>query len=343
MSNDSMQPVPTEAPPRLALVTGASGFTGGHLARALLGRGWQVRALVRKADAAADLHAQGMQVAEGDLVDARAVDRAVAGCSHLFHVAALYREAKHPDQVYRDVNVGGTRNVVEAAWRHGVERMIHCSTAGVHGDIATLPADETTPYNPGDIYQETKLEGELLARRAFADGLPGVVFRPVGIYGPGDLRFLKLFRTIQTRRFVMFGPGAVSYHMTYIDDLVDGILLCAEHPEALGEVFLFAGECYTSINELVAAVARAVGVEPPRLRLPLAPLLGAAWACETVCRPLGIEPPLHRRRCDFFHKSRGFSTAKAERLLGYRPKVDLEEGIARTTRWYAEQGYLKPP
>jgi nucleoside-diphosphate-sugar epimerase len=337
----SEPPERPEASPRLALVTGATGFTGGHLARALLVRGWRVRVLARKANAAADLHAQGMEVVEGDLVDTRAVDRAVAGCSHVFHIAALYREAKHPDSVYRQVNVDGTRHVLDAAARHGVQRVVHCSTVGVHGDVDRLPADETAPFNPGDIYQETKLEGELLARRAFADGLPGVVFRPVGIYGPGDLRFLKLFRTIQKGRFVMFGRGDVSYHMTYIDDLVDGIMLCAEHPKALGEVFLLAGERYTTINELVVAVARAVGVEPPRLRLPLPPLLGAAWACETICRPVGIEPPLHLRRCDFFHKHRGFSIGKAKRLLGYRPKVDLAEGFDRTAGWYGEHGYLK--
>jgi dihydroflavonol-4-reductase len=331
-----------EPSPRLALVTGASGFTGGHLARALLARGWRVRALVRSARAAEDLRAQGMAVIQGDLADARVVDQAVAGCSHVFHIAALYREARHPDQVYREVNVGGTRHVLSAAARHGVRRVIHCSTAGVHGEVARLPADESAPFNQGDIYQETKLEGELLAQRAFADGLPGVVFRPVGIYGPGDLRFLKLFRTIQRGRFVMFGRGDVSYHMTYIDDLVDGIMLCAEHPQALGEVFLLAGERYTSVNELVAVVARAVGVEPPRRRLPLAPLLGAAWACETLCRPFGIEPPLHLRRCDFFHKARGFSIEKAKRRLGYQPKIELEEGFRRTARWYVEHGYLRP-
>jgi dihydroflavonol-4-reductase len=335
-------PMPIEPSPRLALVTGASGFTGGHLARTLLARGWAVRALVRSAPAAEALRAEGMAVVQGDLADARAVDQAVAGCSHVFHIAALYREARHPDQVYRDVNVGGTRHVLEAAARHGVKRVIHCSTAGVHGDVARVPADEEAPLNPGDIYQDTKLEGERLAQRAFADGLPGVVFRPVGIYGPGDLRFLKLFRTIQQGRFVMFGRGAVTYHMTYIDDLVGGILLCAEHPQALGEVFLLAGERYTTINELVAAVARAVGVSPPRRRLPLAPLLGAAWACETLCRPLGIEPPLHMRRCDFFHKARGFNIEKARRLLGYQPKVGLEEGFRRTARWYAEHGHLRP-
>jgi nucleoside-diphosphate-sugar epimerase len=282
-----------------------------------------------------------MAVVQGDLVDPQAVDQAIAGCSHVFHIAALYREARHPDRVYRDVNVGGTRHVLAAAARHGVQRVIHCSTAGVHGDVARVPADESAPLNPGDIYQDTKLEAERLAQRAFADGLPGVVFRPVGMYGPGDLRFLKLFRTIQQGRFVMFGRGEVTYHMTYIDDLVDGILLCAEHPQALGEVFLLAGERYTSINQLVAAVARAVGVEPPRRRLPLPPLLGAAWACETLCRPLGIEPPLHLRRCDFFHKARGFSIEKAKRLLGYQPQIGLEEGFRRTARWYVDHGYLR--
>jgi dihydroflavonol-4-reductase len=332
---------PAQGAGRRALVTGVTGFTGGHLARALLARGWQVKALVRDPETAGPLGAQGVELAPGDLVDRSAVDRAVAGCSHVFHIAAVYREAKHPDRVYRDVNVTGTRNVLDAAAKHEVERVIHCSTVGVHGDVAKVPADETAPANPGDIYQETKLEGELLAKEAFDRGLPGVIFRPVGIYGPGDLRFLKLFKTIQQRRFVMFGRGTVDYHLTYIDDLIDGVILCAEHPSALGDVFILAGARYTTINELVALVARAVGAEPPRLRLPLAPLLAGAWACETICRPLGVEPPLHLRRCDFFRKERGFSIDKAKRLLAYQPKVDLEDGLRRTARWYAERGYLQ--
>lgn len=336
-----MAELASDAAARRALVTGATGFTGGHLARALLARGWQVRALVRNPTQAAPLGALGVELAPGDLVDRGAVERAVAGCTHVFHIAALYREAKHGDQMYRDVNVGGTRNILDAAAEHGVTRTIHCSTAGVHGDVARLPADENAPFNPGDIYQETKLEAELLAKKAFESGLPGAVFRPVGIYGPGDLRFLKLFKTIQSGRFVMFGSGEVDYHLTYIDDLVDGILLLAEHPKALGETFILAGPRYTSINELVTLVAHAVGVEPPKRRLPLAPLLAAAWSCETLCRPLGIEPPLHVRRCDFFRKERGFSIDKATRLLGYRPRIDLEEGLRRTAQWYFEQGHLR--
>jgi nucleoside-diphosphate-sugar epimerase len=329
------------ASPRLALVTGATGFTGGHLARALRERGWPVRALVRDPSRAAALEALGVEMAKGDVTDAEAVDRAVAGCSHVFHIAALYREAKHPDRVYRAVNVTGTRHLLDAAARHEVKRFVHCSTVGVHGDVDRLPADEEAPFNPGDIYQATKLEGELLVKQALEAGVPGTIFRPVGIYGPGDVRFLKLFKGIHTGRFRMFGSGEVAYHMTYVSDLVEGILLCGEHPAAVGEAFILAGPRHTSINELVELVAAALDRAPPKGRLPLAPLLAAAWLCEGICRPLGIDPPLHRRRCDFFHKSRGFTSAKAQRRLGYSPQVDLAEGLRRTAAWYFEQGYLR--
>jgi nucleoside-diphosphate-sugar epimerase len=326
----------------LALVTGASGFTGGHLARALLRRGYRVRALVRSRAKAGALERAGAEIAEGDLTQARDVDKAVKGCSQVYHIAALYRQAKYPDHVYYDVNVGGTRHVLEAASRHGVERVIHCSTGGVHGDIKPVPADEDAPFNPGDVYQESKLQGELAAREAFTGGLPGAIVRPAAIYGPSDLRFLKLFRSVRSGLFCMFGRGETTYHLVYIDDLVEGIVLCGEHPDAIGETFILAGPRYTTINELVAGVAAAVGVPPPRVRIPLMPLLAAAWLCETACKPLGLEPPLHRRRCGFFTKARGFSSAKARRLLGYAPAVDLDDGLRATAAQYVAAGYLPP-
>jgi len=310
------------------------------LARVLARRGYRVRALVRDPARARVLADAGIEPVAGDLTRAQEVDAAVRGCTHVFHLAALYRDARHPDRAYRQVNVDGTRHVLEAAAKHQIGRVVHCSTVGVHGDVAQVPADEEAPFNPGDIYQETKLEGELLAREAFAGGLPGVIFRPVGIYGPGDLRFLKLFKTIHGGRFRMFGRGEVVYHLTYIDDLVAGIVLCGEHPRAVGETFILAGPRYTTINELVARVAAAVGVPPPKGRLPLAPLLVAARWCEAVCRPLGLEPPLYRRRCDFFTKSRGFSSAEAQRLLGYAPAVDLDQGLRQTADWYFAEGHL---
>lgn len=324
----------------LVLVTGATGFTGGHLARTLRQRGHAVRALVRAGSNAQGLTDDGIELCEGQLTSGEDVDRAVAGVHTIYHIAAAYREAKHPDRYYFDVNVGGTEKLLEAAKAHGCERFVHCSTVGVHGEIKQLPADENAPFDPGDVYQQSKLEGERVAMKAFGEGLPGVVFRPVGIYGPGDTRFLKLFRTIHRGKFRMFGSGEIVYHLTYIDDLIDGIILCGERPEALGRIYILAGARYTTLNELVAEVAAAVEKPAPRGHLPIWPLLAAATVCEAICRPLGIDPPLHRRRCDFFVKDRAFTSERARKELGYEPKVELTDGLAQTAKWYFEQGLL---
>lgn len=323
------------------LVTGATGFTGGHLARVLRRRGHPVRALVRPGAAVDALQALGVDLVEGDLCKQDDIVRAAAGVERIYHIAAVFRTAGHPDSLYYDVNVHGTEHVLEAASRHRVARTIHCSTIGVHGDIKEIPCTEETAFNPGDIYQETKLKGELKARAAFEQGLPGVIFRPAGIYGPGDLRFLKLFKAVHNRSFRMFGSGNTLWHPVYVADLVEGIILCGEHPAALGRTFILAGPRYVTLNELVAEIADAVSVPPPRGHLPYWPLLAGAIACEGLCRPFGIDPPLHRRRVAFFVKNRAFSIDRARRELGYSPKVDLAEGLRRTAQWYFEQGHLR--
>jgi nucleoside-diphosphate-sugar epimerase len=182
------------------------------------------------------------------------------------------------------------------------------------------------------------MEGELLALRYHGEkGLPVVVFRPVGIYGPGDTRFLKLFRNV---RKPMIGSGKVLYHLTYIDDLVEGIRLAGETPKVEGEIFTLAGPRYTTLNELYAAIARSLGTRPSRVHLPLWPFLTAGAICETACRPFRISPPIYRRRMDFFVKDRAFDISKARRVLGYDPKIDLDEGLSRTAEWYRGQGLL---
>lgn len=322
-----------------ALVTGATGFTGSHLTSALLARGYAVRALVRDAQRAQPLIERGTELVVGDLTSRADVVRAVRGCDIVFHVAALYREARHPDRVYWEVNVEGTRNVLYAAERAGVRRVVHCSTVGVHGDV-DVPADEGAPYAPGDIYQETKLAAEQVARDYFEHGLCGVIVRPAGIYGPGDHRFLKLFRAVKNGTFRMIGRGDTLYHMSYVDDIVAGMIVCGEHPAAAGGVFILAGPRYTSLRELVSATARAVGRRPPRGHVPLRPVMMAARVTESLCRGLGVEPPLHRRRVEFFVKNRGFCIDKARRELGFEPRVDLAEGLQRTARWYEAHGLL---
>ena len=327
------------------LVTGATGFTGGHLAEYLSARGDVVRALVRPRSRAkfdtSPLPAAGVVAAEGDLTDAAALRRAANGVDVVYHIAATYREAGQPDSAYRAINVEGTRNVLEAAQAGGAQRVVHCSTGGVHGHIANPPANEDSPFNPGDIYQETKLEAEQMAR-AFGDrtGFDVVVARPIGIYGPGDTRFLRMFRGLARGKFPMIGSGKPFYHLTYIDDLLEGFRLCGTVAGAKGRTYILAGPRYTTLEQLVEMVARDLNVTPPRLHLPVWPFWTAGLLCEIVCVPLRIEPPIFRRRVDFYTKSRAFDTRRAQTELGFAPKVDLEEGIKRTADWYRSQGLL---
>ena len=324
------------------LVTGATGFTGGHLAAALASRGCEVRTLVRDATRLpASLARAGVAIVAGDLRDREALDRATANVDVVYHIAAIYRQAGLPHDAYREINATAVRRLIEAAAHNGVQRVVHCSTVGVHGDVDHPPANEEAPLKPGDIYQVTKLEGEALAREAASQlGIEVTIARPSGIYGPGDRRLLKLFRGVARRSWITIGSGEIYYHLTYIDDLVEGFRLCGEHPAAGNRTYILAGGEVTTLNVLVGLIAEEAGVRPPALHLPVWPFHAAAAVCETVCAPFGIEPPIYRRRVDFFTKSRAFDITRARMEIGYTPAVSLRDGIRRTLAWYREHGWL---
>jgi nucleoside-diphosphate-sugar epimerase len=322
------------------LVTGATGFTGTALCQRLVRDGYRVVAFVRPTSKTGELQRLGVACRVVDICDRQAVQRQFSNFDKVYHIAAAYRTEHSTADAYRLVNVEATRNLLDAARATGVKRFIHCSTVGVQGEIDEPPADEEYRFKPGDHYQESKKDGELLARDYFSQGLPGTVFRPVGIYGPGDTRFLKLFRSVDKGVFVMIGSGKVLYHMTYIDDLIDGIILCGTRPEAIGEVFTLGGERYTTLRELVNEIAVVLGKPQPKLTIPYLPVFWASVICDRICKVLGVSPPLYPRRVEFFAKDRAFSIAKAKRLLGYAPRVDLCEGLRRTGQWYRENGFL---
>lgn len=322
------------------LVTGASGYTGQTLCRRLVRDGEQVAVFVRPTSRVEELKALGAECRQVDIKNLTSVQDNFSGIGQVYHIAAAYRTEHSDHSEFRLVNVEGTRNLLEAAKAAKVQRFVHCSTVGVQGQIDNPPADEDYRFDPGDHYQASKMEGELLARKYFSAGLPGAVVRPSGIYGPGDTRFLKLFRPINKGYFLMIGSGKALYHMTYIDDLVQGIVLCGRKSEALGEVFTIAGEEYTTIRELVDLIADVLGKPRPKWRVPFYPIYVAAVLCDRICRTLGIKPPLYPRRVEFFHKDRAFSIDKAKRLLGYKPRVSLREGLATTAAWYREHGLI---
>ena len=329
-----------EPSPGLTLVTGATGFTGSHLVRALVRDGERVRVIARSAARAREILPREVDIVEGDLAAPGVVERAMADVATVYHLAAVYREAKHPDSRYREVNVDASRRLLDAAVAAGVRRYIHCSTVGVHGNITSPPADERTAYGPGDIYQETKCEAEQLAL-SYRDRIPLAVARPTAIYGPGDTRLLKMFRMVAKQRFPLIGGGENYYHAVHVNDLVQGLRLLGTHPNAVGEIFILGGEHYLKLSELAALIAEAARVPPPRLRLPVRPFQLVGSLVEKLCIPFGIEPPIHRRRVDFYTKSRAFSIEKAKRLLGYHPRVRLNDGIRETFDWYVANGYIE--
>lgn len=323
------------------LVTGATGFVGSSLAHRLAEDGYDVRILVRGTSNASRPELAGAEVCIGDVTDPDSLREAVKGIDVVYHCAALYRTGGLPDSAYWAVNCEGTKNLLQASRDADVPRFIHCSTCGVHTSVKNPPADETAPYNPGDVYQAAKCEGEKEALRYHREyALPVTVLRPVGVYGPEDTRWLKLFRGIARSRFVMLGSGETLIHMVYISDLVDAFRLAADTPGSIGQVYIAGGERYVTLNELTRVIADAVGAVPPRWHIPVKPVRILSGICEDICRPLGINPPLFRRRVDFFVKNRAFDISKARRELAYTPRVSLGEGARRTSDWYRAQGML---
>jgi dihydroflavonol-4-reductase len=328
--------------PRTVLVTGAAGFTGLALARSLTRRGQRVRGLVRNRSRASYLEQAGVEIVAGDVRDRATIQEALLGVDTVYHLAAVFRRAGVPDSEYRSVHVDATRQLVECSAAAGVRRFVHCSTVGVHGDVeAQAPAAEDAPFHPGDIYQVTKLEGERMALdTADRVGLPLTVVRPGPIYGPGDRRLLKLIGGVARKRFVLLGDGSPHFQMVYVDDLTEGFRLAAETPAAVGRTYIVAGGEAPTLNELVEEIAKVADVAPPRTRLPVWPFWVAGAVCEGICVPLGIEPPIFRRRVAFFTNNRWFDTSRARTELGYAPKVRLRDGIRRTLDSYRGLGWV---
>ncbi len=325
-----------------AFVTGGTGFTGAALTMRLLDEGWDVHVLdVAPGLMLRELRERGATVTIGDMRDRNLVEFGVSGADVVFHLAAAFRAIHLPDRDYYQVNVTAMRTLCEASIEAGVKRFVYCSTCGVHGGITSVPATEDSPIEPNDYYQETKWLGEKLLQEFDVQTLPWSIIRPLGIYGPGDPgRFLMLYRFAEKGRFPMLGNGSTLFHPVYIDNLVDSFLLAAENRNAVGGIYLIGDEEYISLNDLVHEVGRSLGRRVRIFRLPFAPVWIGAALIEGFCKPFGIPPPLFRRRVDWYRLDRAFSIERAKSEIGYRPRIDLREGLARTAEWYRTHGYL---
>jgi nucleoside-diphosphate-sugar epimerase len=325
------------------LITGGTGFIGSRLALRCLEKGDEVRILAQENT---DAEAQNREVAVraganvicASVTDTKKVAESARGIDIVYHLAAAQHEMNISDQVFREVNVTGTKNVIEACLENGVKRFVHGSTIGVYGSMQG-EIDESSPCNPDNIYGITKLEGEQLAL-SYQGKIPLVVVRISEVYGPADRRLLKLFKGIKKNVFFIIGSGKNLHHLIYVDDLIKGFFLAAESEKALGQVFVFSGKRPLTTGEMVRTIAEELGASRPKVRLPLLPFLFAATIMEATLRPLGIQPPLHRRRIDFFRKSFSFSSQKSRKILGFEPDYSFRQGAAQTIRWYEAHGFL---
>ncbi|MFV2057299.1 MAG: NAD-dependent epimerase/dehydratase family protein [Thiohalomonadales bacterium] len=326
------------------LITGGTGFIGSRLALRCKQRNYEVVILAQvntpaEKENTEQLKAQGFQLVIGGVGDKGKVREAVKGCDVVFHLAAAQHEANKSDQHFWDVNVEGTRNLLDASIEVGIKRFVHGSTIGVYGVELQGEISEVSPLKPDNIYGVTKKAGEELVL-SYQDKLPVAVIRISETYGPGDRRLLKLFKGIAKRSFFVIGSGENKHQLIYVDDLIDAMFLAAETEAALGEVFVAAGQEILTTNDMVETISSVLKVEKIKLRAPMLPFYLLAVLMELTLKPLGIQPPLHRRRLDFFKKTLYFRQDKPQQVLGFTSKTSFAEGSAQTAEWYRQQGLL---
>ncbi len=326
----------------MIVVTGASGFLGGAVARALVKRGEEVRALVRATSETRGLRDAGIALAIGDVVTNAGLAEAFANAKTIVHAAGMLGRAGAQDAEYERIHVDGTLHVLRAARAAGVARVVHVSSPGLLGPIArdALDADEDARPNPTNPYERSKAAAEVAIHEdAERHGPLAVVVRPEFVYGPGDHHVLRLVQAIRKRRFFYIGDGESLCHPTYVDDAVAGLIAAADRGRP-GRTYHVAGPRPLSFRVLAETYARALGVSPPFARLPKGPLRTALSLLEPLAARAHVTLPLGTTAVDFFTFDRHFSTERARNELGFRPLVELDEGARRTVRWYESEGLL---
>lgn len=333
----------TQLPPNSrVLVTGATGFTGSVLVRKLVEQRVEVIAIARPTSNLQPFEGLAIKWIKGDVFDKGLIDKAMENVTHIFHMVTPFREAKSPDQGYYNVHVLSTQHLAQAALTQpNFQRFVHVSTIGVHGHIAHPPADETYRTEPGDVYQQSKLEGEQWIKSfGVKTGLPVTVVRPAGIYGPGEKRLLKIYKMVSKGWVPAIGKGNNLLHFIHVDDLTDCLLVSANHPKAVGETFICGSERAIAFKDMVALISEQYNVSAKFISLPGPPLFAIADLCEAIFRPLGIEPPIYRRRLAFYTKDRSFDTSKIRNLLNFTPHHSDQEGLKELGQWYLDQQWV---
>jgi nucleoside-diphosphate-sugar epimerase len=320
------------------LITGGNGLLGRHVVSALQERGDRVRVLVLPAEDTTWLDERGVSIRWGDICRPETLAPAMHGVTGVLHLAGMmgvWRPMEH----YHAVNVTGTENVCRAALAAGVRRLVHVSSWTVYGMALGRPAHEGFPLRPfREPYAVTKAAGDMVVQRMIVeDDLPAVIIRPGTFFGPGDhLHFGRMADRVLAGRGVVVGAGENALPFVYVSDVVQGLLLALDSERAVGQAYNVTNDRPLTQREFLNAIADELGVGRPRLQVPYRPLYAAGYAAErlaTVTRA-SHQPFVTRLGVKLFGTDNRQAIEKAERELGYVPRVDLREGISLAATWY---------
>ncbi len=324
------------------LITGATGFVGGHLVEACTNRGWNVRALVRSSSETGLLQRCNATLVRGDMTDSAAIREALQGVRVVFHCAAKVGDWG-PVEEYRAVNVEALRGLLDACRYTPLERFVHFSSLGVYAARHHYGTDESEPLPAHHIdgYTQTKVESEQLVMSYYRQyQLPVVVLRPGFIYGPRDRTLMpKLLENLRRRKVRYIGGGKRAMNCIYVGNLVEAALLAAEKPEAIGQIYNLTDGEFVSKRRFLDSIIS--GLDLPRPKPVSVPLWAArvmAWWMERDARKKNSPKPprLTQGRLKLFGLNLDFSIEKAKKQLGYRPRWSFEEAMRETVAWYKQ-------
>jgi nucleoside-diphosphate-sugar epimerase len=323
------------------LITGATGFVGPYLVEALGGRGYTVRVLVLPHERPLFGEHANVSVFHGDVCRPETLFEPMRGVDLVFHLAGIHGLWR-PQSVYYDVNVRGTENVCRAALAARVKRMVHVSTWAVYGTGCRRLLDESQPLNPfPDNYTVTKAQADQLVQRFIADeGLPAVIVRPGIMFGPGDrVNFARMADRLLAGRAIIIGSGRNHVVFVYVGDVVQGLILAATRPEAVGRIYNLSKDQPFTQKGLWQAIAEELGRPAPRLHIPYRALRLAAYVSEALVDPDNPrrQPLVTRFGVELFGTDNLVSSEKAHRELGYSPRVSLREGVHLAAQWYLRE------
>ncbi|HTD07951.1 MAG TPA: NAD-dependent epimerase/dehydratase family protein [Solirubrobacteraceae bacterium] len=323
------------------LITGATGFIGGHLARRLLHEGYAVRCLVRPSSDTSQLEQLDVQLAIGDLTRADSLVSAVEGCQYVVHCGALVSDWATAQEIDR-INVGGTRNLLEAAVAAAVKRFVHLSSTDVYGYPDRAQTDETyTATSFRNWYAQTKLEAEAEVHRAQAEhALTSVILRPATVYGPGSLDVVgEIARAIKAHHMLLIDRGRPIAGVCYVENLLDAAVLALQHDAAPGEAFNVSDGLPITWKQFTDGLADGLDCPGVRFSLPYWLANSIGFTLEHGYRllrratGLSLPPLLSRQAVQVLGKSQDFSNRKLRQMLGWEPRVDYQSGLAATIEW----------